>query len=90
VRGPVSETIPGQVPERIALCRLDTDYYESTRHELLHLFPRIVPGGVLIIDDYGDFPGCRKAVDEYLAAQDQVLMLTRLDPSGRLAVMPRG
>lgn len=54
---------------RAWLCRLDTDYYESTAHEMKirELFPRIAPGGVQIVDDYGDFPGCKKAVDEYLA-----------------------
>ena len=53
VQGPVEETLPGSAPESIALLRLDTDWYSSTKHELEHLYPRLVPGGVLIIDDYG-------------------------------------
>ena len=67
VKGPVERTIPDRLPGGpIALLRLDTDWYESTRHELLHLFPLLSPGGVLIIDDYGHWSGARKAVDEYL------------------------
>src|SRR5262245_33802088 len=55
IEGMVEKTIPHVVPDRIALLRLDTDYYESTKHERGHLFPRLVRGGVLIIDDYGAF-----------------------------------
>jgi O-methyltransferase len=53
----VKETIPGTAPDRIAVLRLDTDWYESTWHELNHLYPRLSPGGVLIVDDYGTGPG---------------------------------
>jgi hypothetical protein len=86
VKGPVEETLPGAAPERIALLRLDTDWYESTRHELVHLYPRLAPGGVLIIDDYGHFEGARRATDEYFA--DAPLLLARIDYTGRLAVKP--
>ena len=65
VVGEVEDTIPAQMPERISLLRLDTDWYESTRHELEHLWPRLRPGGVLILDDYGWWDGARRAVDEY-------------------------
>ena len=57
--GPVEDTIPGAAPGRIALLRLDTDWYESTRHELEHLYDRVASGGVLIIDDYGFWQGAR-------------------------------
>jgi len=67
VQGRIEETIPDFAPEQIALLRLDTDWYESTRHELIHLFPRLTTGGVLIIDDYGHWKGARRAVDEYFA-----------------------
>ena len=86
VEGPVETTIPGTVPEQIALLRLDTDWYESTRHELEHLYPRLAVGGVLIIDDYGHWQGARRAVDEYLAATGARLFLSRIDYTGRLAV----
>jgi hypothetical protein len=86
VKGPVEATIPEAAPERLALLRLDTDWYESTRHELVHLYPRLCPGGVLILDDYGHWDGARKAVDEYFAAEAEPLLLSRIDYSGRLAV----
>lgn len=66
VKGKVEDTIPEQVPDTIALLRLDTDFYESTRHELEHLYPKLSSGGILIVDDYGSWAGSRKAVDEFL------------------------
>jgi O-methyltransferase len=84
VAGPVEDTLPSHAPETIALLRLDTDYYVSTRHELEHLYPRIPIGGVLIIDDYGHFKGARKAVDEYLKGHR--ILLQRVDYSCRLAI----
>jgi len=86
VRGPVEDTIPGTVPDRIALLRLDTDWYESTRHELEHLYPRLVPGGVLIIDDYGHWEGARRAADEYFGETGEHLFLNRIDYAARIAV----
>lgn len=86
VKGKVEDTIPAQAPERIALLRLDTDWYESTRHELEHLYPRLVPGGVLIIDDYGHWAGCRQAVDEYIASHKVRVLLNRVDYTGRIAI----
>ena len=86
VRGPVEETLPAAAPERIALLRLDTDWYESTRHELEHLYPRLVEGGVLILDDYGHWEGARKAVDEYFSAVAAPLLLNRIDYTARIAV----
>jgi hypothetical protein len=86
VTGPVEETIPGTVPERIALLRLDTDWYESTLHELRHMYPRLGDGGVLIVDDYGHWEGCRRAVDEYFAAEPNPVLLSRIDYAGRLAI----
>lgn len=88
VQGMVEDTIPSQAPERIALCRLDTDWYESTAHEMEHLYPRLSPGGVLIIDDYGHFQGSKKAVDEYLEANELQVLLHRIDFTGRLVVKP--
>jgi len=75
VSGDVLETIPAKAPELIALLHLDTDWYESTRHEMEHLFPRLAPGGVLIVDDYWHWNGARRAVDEYLASVDEQLLL---------------
>ncbi len=88
VKGKVEDTLPASAPESIALLRLDTDWYESTRHELEQLYPRLVRGGVLIIDDYGWWQGARKATDEYLAANGIKLLLNRLDRTGRIAIKP--
>jgi O-methyltransferase len=88
VAGMVEQTIPAQAPSRIALLRLDTDWYVSTRHELEHLWPRLVSGGICIIDDYGHWRGSRQAVDEYFAEHRLNLLLHRLDYSGRLVVKP--
>ena len=87
VQGLVEETIPHSAPDEIALCRLDTDFYSSTLHELRHLYPRIVPGGVLLIDDYSRFTGAKKAVDEYLAQTGSPILLQRLDWAGRMGVV---
>jgi len=86
VRGKVEDTIPTHAPERIALLRLDTDWYESTYHELTHLYPRLSVGGVLIIDDYGHWAGARKAVDQYFEENRLKLLLQRIDYTGRMCV----
>ena len=86
IAGMVEDTIPDNAPEAIALLRLDTDWYESTRHEMTHLYPRLTDGGILIIDDYGHWMGSRKAVDEYIATHRLRLHLARIDYSARIAV----
>jgi len=88
VRGPVEETLPREAPDRLALLRLDTDWYESTRHEMEHLYPRLTAGGVLIVDDYGHWEGARRAVDEYFAEHGPAPLLHRTDYTGRVAVKP--
>ena len=86
IEGPVEDTIPADVPDRIALLRLDTDWYESTKHELVHLWDRLEPGGVLIIDDYGHWVGAREAVDEFFDGREDAPLLVRVDYTGRVAV----
>lgn len=86
IKGKVEHTIPDQAPEKIAILRLDTDWYESTKHELVHLFPRLVEGGVLIIDDYGHWQGSRRATDEYFAQNHLHVLLNRIDYTGRIAI----
>ncbi|GAB2985607.1 hypothetical protein GCM10027049_25600 [Mucilaginibacter puniceus] len=86
VKGKVEDTIPQTIPQKIALLRLDTDWYESTAHELKHLYPLLVPGGVIIIDDYGHWEGARKAVDEYIADNKLKLLLNRIDYTGRIGI----
>jgi len=84
VKGKVEDTIPATVPESVSILRLDTDWYESTTHELRHLYPRLSLHGVLIIDDYGTWAGSQKAVDEFFG-QNPVL-LNRIDAGNRLVI----
>jgi len=78
VPGKVEDTVPEHAPESIAILRLDTDWYESTKHELTHLYQRLAPGGVLIIDDYGTWHGSKEATDEFLDETGEALLLTRV------------
>jgi len=86
IEGDVLQTIPAKIPSNIALLRLDTDWYESTRHEMIHLYPLLNSGGVLIIDDYGFWRGSRQAVDEYITEHQPGLLLNRMDDTGRIAI----
>jgi O-methyltransferase len=86
VEGAVEETLPDAAPTQIALLRLDTDWYASTKHELHHLYPRLGTGGILIVDDYGYWRGARTAVDEYLQEENVYLLLNRIDNSARIAI----
>ena len=83
----VEDTTPGQAPDQISILRLDTDWYASTKHELEHLYSRLSPGGVLLLDDYGWWQGSRKAVDEFLDLTGERLLLLRM-AEGRIAVKP--
>jgi|LakMenEpi03Aug12_release.lakeMendotaPanAssembly.Ray.scaffolds.fasta_scaffold186377_2 O-methyltransferase len=69
IKGDVCETLKetSNLPEKISLLRLDTDFYESTKIELQTLYPLLQEGGLLIIDDYGHWKGAKKAVDEYFS-----------------------
>src|SRR3954453_3859279 len=78
IPGKVEDTVPEHAPESIAILRLDTDWYESTKHELTHLYQRLAPGGVLIIDDYGTWHGSKEATDEFLDETGEALLLTRV------------
>jgi len=86
VKGKVEDTIPHTIPKEIAILRLDTDWYESTKHELEYLYPRLQPGGVLLIDDYGYWAGCRKAVDEYFSEKAPKPYMTFLQNGGITAI----
>jgi len=85
IKGKVEDTIPATLPNKIAVLRLDTDWYESTAHELEHLFPRLSERGVLLIDDYGHWKGQKEAVDAYFADK-YIPLLSRTDYSGRMMI----
>jgi hypothetical protein len=84
VQGDIVQTIPATLPGPISILRLDTDWYESTRHELEHLYPLVSNQGIVIVDDYGHWQGSRKAVDEFIAVQRICPYLHRLDYTGRV------
>lgn len=86
VKGKVQDSIPRTLPSSLALLRLDTDWYESTKHELTHLFPILKKGGILILDDYGHWQGQRKAVDEFFPWRGENMILHRMGFSGRIGV----
>jgi len=85
IEGDVMETLRCEAPDEISVLRLDTDWYESTRLELEVLYPRLAPGGVLIIDDYGYWSGSRKATDEYFANR-RAPLLNRVNDQVRLCI----
>ncbi len=89
IRGKVEETLPAAAPSgAIALLRLDTDWYASTRAELEHLYPKLVRGGILIVDDYFRWQGARKATDEFLQGHEISMFLARVDDSSVIGVKP--
>jgi O-methyltransferase len=90
VAGRVEDTLPEAAPEQVSVLRLDTNWYASTRHELIHLYPRLSAGGVLLLDDYGHWQGARQAIDEYLSEQHEQILLGRTDYTGRMAVKQNG
>ena len=89
LKGRVEETIPRTLPDRLCMLRLDTDWYESTMHELTYLYPKLVEQGVLIIDDYGHWRGAKDATDRYFGERKFKPFLHRIDYTGRLLIKPR-
>ncbi len=85
IKGKVEETIPGIIPSTISLLRLDTDWYESTYHELVHLYPLLSDRGILILDDYGHWKGAKKATEKYFLENNQELFFNRVDYTCRIA-----
>ncbi len=91
-KGWFQDTLPKDRDELgpIALLRIDGDWYESTRIVLEMLFDLVTPGGVIVIDDYGHFEGCRRATDEFLAVHAPDVYLHHIDYTGRYLMKPGG
>jgi O-methyltransferase len=81
VKGDVLDTIPSLDAKQISLLRLDTDTYDTTKFELDQLYDRVVPGGVVIVDDYGYTFGCKKAVDDFVSSR--AILLQRINHNCR-------
>ena len=86
IQGKVEDTIPQTIPSIISLLRLDTDWYESTYHELIHLYPLLSNKGILIIDDYGHWKGSREATDNYFKEHNIKMLLNRVDYTVRVGI----
>jgi hypothetical protein len=88
VAGAVEDVLPSYQFTDIALMRLDTDFYLSTKAELEYGYPALVSGGVIIIDDYGMFEGARRAADEYFSSVEAAPLLNRINTSIWAGVKP--
>lgn len=86
VKGKVEDTIPHVIPNKISILRLDTDWYESTYHELKYLYPKLSQNGVIIFDDYGYWKGQKDAVDQYLKENNINILLNDIDGSGMIGI----
>ena len=86
IKGKVEDTlkIKKNLPKKLSILRLDTDFYESTKSELQKLYPLLVKGGVLIIDDYGSWLGSKKATDEYFS--NKKIFKHYIDHSARMII----
>lgn len=82
LEGWFSDTLPDAPIEKIAILRLDGDLYESTMDVLTALYERVQPGGYVIVDDYGDWEPCRRAVDEFRANRRIEARIEPIDGSG--------
>ena len=89
VKGKVEDTLDDErnIPSQISLLRLDTDFYDSVKKSLEILYPKLISGGVLIIDDYGHFKGAKLAVDNYFKDKQKIWM-HRVDYTCRLIIKP--
>lgn len=79
LKGWFKDTLAAAPIERISILRLDGDLYESTMDALVPLYPKVSPGGYVIVDDYYSWPGCRRAVDEYRSRNGITAELNRVD-----------
>lgn len=82
VKGWFENTLGPSATGSIAVLHLDGDWYESTRQILDALYDRIVPEGFLVVDDYGHWPGCRRAVDDFFAGRQEQPRIIRSDYTG--------
>lgn len=82
LKGWFRDTLPSAPVERLALLRLDGDMYSSTFDALEHLYPKLSPGGFVIVDDYGAVPACRNAVEDYRARHGITDAIRDIDGTG--------
>lgn len=86
IKGKIEDTVPGVIPDKISLLRLDMDWHDPTLHALDHMYSRVSNGGVIIIDDYGHWDGCRLAVNTFFKKNNSPILLNRIDYTGRIGI----
>jgi O-methyltransferase len=75
--------VPNAAVDRISLLHIDADWYESVKVVLTYLYPKVVPGGFIVLDDYGYWPGCKRALDDFMAESKIVgITLVQVAPTG--------
>lgn len=77
-----ADTLPKAPIDRLSILRLDGDLYSSTMDALSALYPKVSSGGYVIVDDYGSWPACKRAVDEYIARHCIVADIKAVDTTG--------
>jgi len=82
LKGWFKDTLPQSPVERLAILRVDADLYESTTEALSFLYKRVSPGGYVIVDDYGGIAACKKAVDDFRAANGIKEPIEKIDLTG--------
>jgi O-methyltransferase len=82
LKGWFKDTLPAAPIERLAVARLDGDMYESTMDALKSLYPKLSPGGYLIVDDFGYAEACRQAVHDYRGAHGITEEIVTIDWTG--------
>lgn len=82
VKGWFCESLPALRDQTWALIRLDGDLYDSTMDAITNLYPNLSPGGFVVVDDYGTYESCRRAIDEYRAANSITDEMTAIDRNG--------
>jgi O-methyltransferase len=85
--GDICNTPKSDIPDKIAILRLDTDWYESTKFELENFYNHVSEGGIVIVDDYGHWQGAKRAVDEFLQKHPHII-LKKIDYTGVYFVKP--
>lgn len=88
IKGDILNTLPRHAPEKVSILRLDTNTYETTLHEMIHLYPRLQSNGILLMDDYS-IPEFRKAIHDYFSnSKISRPFISRSDYTGAIIVKP--
>lgn len=88
LQGWFKDTLPTAPIEKLAVLRLDGDMYESTWDAMSALYNKVSPGGVIIVDDYGGIPACKKAVEDYRATHGITADIHNVDGIGAYWIKP--